>query len=150
MTSNAETVTKQRPGRARPLVLFDGGCPLCRREISHYQRVEGASNIEWIDISTAGDLQQHFGVDYESAMRRFHVRTAHGEWLTGAYAFAELWSQLRGYRYLTSAVRAARILPAIDWAYRKFADWRLERRRCGGADTGIPLQPLQRPPGALS
>jgi predicted DCC family thiol-disulfide oxidoreductase YuxK len=65
-------------------------------------------------------------------MRRFHVRTANGAWLTGAYAFAELWSHLRGYRLLALVVRRLRMLPLLDWGYRRFADWRFDRRRCDG------------------
>jgi len=113
-----------------PVVLFDGGCPLCSREIKHYRRLRGADLIQWVDVSTTPNLQWLFGIDADTAMRRFHVRTAEGEWLTGAYAFAELWSHLRGYRTLAQVVRSTRALPVLDWAYRRFADWRFERRRC--------------------
>lgn len=114
----------------RPVVLFDGGCPLCRREIRHYQRVEGADRVEWVDLSVGEDASSRFGIDHDAAMRRFHVRTAQAEWLTGAYAFAELWSHLRGYRFLAKVVRTTRSLRWLDVLYQKFADWRLDRRGC--------------------
>jgi predicted DCC family thiol-disulfide oxidoreductase YuxK len=113
-----------------PVVLFDGGCPLCSREIDHYRRLRGADQIQWVDVSTTPNLQWLYGIDTETAMRRFHVRTASGEWLTGAYGFAELWSHLRGYRLLAALVRRLRMLPLLDWGYRRFADWRFDRRRC--------------------
>ena len=34
----------------RPVVFYDGGCPLCRREIAHYQRIDRERRIQWTDI----------------------------------------------------------------------------------------------------
>ena len=45
------------PTGQRPVVLFDGGCPMCSREIAHYRRLGGAEAIDWIDIAAADSLQ---------------------------------------------------------------------------------------------
>ena len=29
----------------RPMVFYDGGCPLCRREIAHYRRIDSAERL---------------------------------------------------------------------------------------------------------
>lgn len=34
--------------RQRATVFFDGGCPMCRREIAHYQRLDAAGRIRWL------------------------------------------------------------------------------------------------------
>lgn len=122
----------QQPDVARPVVLFDGACPLCAREIAHYRRLPGATGLTWIDISREPDLEGRFGVRPETAMARFHVRGVQGHWLTGAPAFAELWSHLAGYRLLAAGVRRLRLLPMLDLAYAGFARWRLRRRHCQG------------------
>lgn len=122
---------------AQPVVLYDGGCPLCRREIDHYREVRGADQIKWVDINATTNLQWLYGVERDTAMRRFHVRTADGRWQVGAYGFVEVWSNLRGYRLLAKIVRGLRLLRPLDWAYRRFADWRFERRRCTGDACGI-------------
>jgi predicted DCC family thiol-disulfide oxidoreductase YuxK len=124
-----------------PVVLFDGGCPLCRREIDHYRRLHGADQVNWVDVSTTPNLQWLYGIDTDSAMRRFHVRTSSGQWLTGAYAFAELWSHLRGYRIIGALVRQTRLLPLLDWGYRRFADWRFARRGCDSGGCAVATQP---------
>lgn len=116
--------------RAQPVVLFDGGCPLCAREIAHYRRLDGAERLAWIDIGRVPDLEQRYGIRPGDAMQRFHVRDRHGRWLTGAWAFAELWSHLPGYRVAGTALRRLRLLPLLDRAYGPFARWRLSRR-CG-------------------
>lgn len=110
-------------------MLYDGGCPMCRREIEHYRRLRGADSVAWVDITRYPALEPDFGISHTAAMARFHVRRADGVWLTGAWAFAELWSHLDYYRALAKVVQRLRLTPLLDWGYVRFARWRL-RRRC--------------------
>jgi len=131
-SADPDSDVSDQPDVARPVVLFDGACPLCAREIAHYRRLPGAAGLAWIDISREPDLERRFGVRPETAMARFHVRGAQGHWLTGAAAFAELWSHIAGYRLLATGVRRLHLLPILDLAYSGFARWRLRRRHCQG------------------
>ena len=36
---------------ARPVVFYDGACPLCSREIAHYRRRQDSDDLLWLDIS---------------------------------------------------------------------------------------------------
>ena len=111
----------------RLTIFYDGSCPLCRREVQHYQQFPEADELCWLDVSRQ-DIS--FSIDAtfrEKAMARFHVRDAAGQWFYGAYAFAELWSCLPYYKWLASFVRGSRILPALDFLYTRFARWRLLR-----------------------
>ena len=117
----------------RPLVLYDGGCPLCRREIDHYRRLPGAEQLEWVDLAAADTDLDALGVDRAAAMARFHLRDSAGGWLTGAWAFAELWAHLPGYGVLARGLRALRLLGHLDRVYGTFASWRLARRCKSGA-----------------
>jgi predicted DCC family thiol-disulfide oxidoreductase YuxK len=116
-------------GSTKPTVLYDGGCPLCSREIEHYRRLRGAESVDWVDITQHPAIETAFGVPKSAAMARFHVRNPEGVWLTGAWAFAELWSHLKHYRLLATIVRRLRLVALLDWGYVRFARWRL-RRRC--------------------
>jgi predicted DCC family thiol-disulfide oxidoreductase YuxK len=122
-----DQVHDQPTGR-RPLVLFDGGCPMCRREIAHYMRLRGAQQIEWVDIAAAATDLAALGVDRAEAMARFHVRDRSGRWQTGAHAFVELWSHLPGYAVLARGLRSVRLVGLLERAYQPFARWRLARR----------------------
>ena len=131
MADNIENAAAD-PAPQRPLVLFDGSCPLCSREIRHYRRVRGADRIRWLDIS-AGDTPMPIdGIDRAAAMARFHVRDPVGRWHGGAHGFAELWSHLRGYRHLSRLLRTLGLVPLLDRLYTRFARWRL-RHRCQSA-----------------
>jgi len=62
-------------------VFYDGQCPLCRREIRHYQRMRGADEIHWIDV-TDDDAEIHtYGLSLDRALARFHVLDTRGLWL---------------------------------------------------------------------
>jgi predicted DCC family thiol-disulfide oxidoreductase YuxK len=122
----------------RPVVLFDGACPMCSREIAFYRRQKAAATLHWVDISRETDTDTRFGIRHDDAMQRFHVRDQHGHWQTGAYAFAELWSHFPGWRLLAGLIRRCGLLPLIDRAYDSFARWRLKRQCADGTCSTRP------------
>jgi predicted DCC family thiol-disulfide oxidoreductase YuxK len=109
--------------------FYDGGCPLCSREIAHYRRLDRAERIRWIDITTAPEMLTAAGLDPATAMRRLHVQDGRGRMLRGVPAFVAIWRQLPGYRLLATVVTALRLTGPLDSGYARFADWRF-RRRC--------------------
>ena len=114
---------------SRPIVFFDGGCPLCSREIAHYRRLDKHRMLRWLDITGDGGQASRYGIEPVDLMRRFHVLDARGNWQTGAWGFAEMWGHLPYYRWLSLGLRFSRLLPALDWLYDHFARLRM-RRRC--------------------
>ena len=121
------------PGKALPVVLFDGSCPMCSREIAYYRRQKASEALQWVDISREPDTDSRFGISHEEAMKRFHVRDSQGNWQTGAWAFAELWSHFPGWRVLSASLRRARLLPLTNRLYDSFARWRLRRQCADGS-----------------
>jgi predicted DCC family thiol-disulfide oxidoreductase YuxK len=114
-------------GRGLPLtVLYDGACPLCRREIGVYrglQPLHEDSPVCFADVNDAA-LPLPPGTSREQLLARFHVRGREGELLSGAQAFLALWAALPGWRWLALAGR----LPGATWlmerGYRCFLRWR--------------------------
>jgi predicted DCC family thiol-disulfide oxidoreductase YuxK len=109
-------------------VFFDGSCPLCSREISHYRRLRGADQLVWVDISSDNHMLAVHGLERQTAMERFHVLDANGQWQTGARGFIELWSHLPAYRWLATLVRVLHMENILDFIYTQFARWRVQRR----------------------
>jgi len=125
-------------------VLYDGACPLCRREISVYrglQPLNAETPVCFADVSNA-DLPLPPGTTREQLLARFHVRRPDGQLLSGAQAFLALWDALPGWRWLARLGR----LPGMTWAmergYRLFLRWRptLQRlaRRLDQPGTRLP------------
>jgi len=113
----------------RVVVLYDGKCPLCSREISHYQRRKDADKIDWVDVTRDLDQLATFGISQATALARFHVRDDLGNWQTGAAGFVLLWSQLPAYRWLAGTVKTLHLLPVLEWGYVRFLHWR-NRKSC--------------------
>jgi predicted DCC family thiol-disulfide oxidoreductase YuxK len=103
-------------------VYYDGGCPLCRAEIDQYRRCAGAERLAFVDV---GRETQALGPDLPraAALQRFHVRTADGQLVSGAAAFACLWRTLPGWRWLGRLIDwrvlgVRPVLPVAEAAYR--------------------------------
>ena len=71
-------------------IYYDGGCPVCSREMAQYRRARGAEKLEFIDVSTCAPAALGAGLTRDEAMARLHVRDADGRMVSGAAAFAAL------------------------------------------------------------
>ena len=114
----------------RTTMFYDGGCPICSREVEHYRRMDREGRVEWADIDADPGVARSIGLTYEEAMARLHVRDRSGKVLSGAWAFAAVWDELPYYRWLARLLRALRLLPVINLAYIPFAKRRFRRRVC--------------------
>lgn len=129
-----------RTSKGELTVLYDGGCPLCRREIGLYQRIGEDAPLRFCDISQpcipADELP--VGLTRAQLLARFHVRREDGAVFSGAEAFVQLWQTLPGWRWLARLARLPGMLWLMEYSYRGFLRlrpaiqrWivRLERRR---------------------
>lgn len=125
-------MSAEPPGAAL-LVPFDGGCPLCRREIGHYQRLQPLQPLRFVDLNDRAALPPD-APDPARLLQRLHARTPEGRWLQGAAAFVAVWQRLPGWRWLARAAALPGVLPLLDGAYAAF----------------LRLRPLWRRPAACA
>lgn len=128
-------------------VLYDGACPLCRREIAHVQGLaqrQGDSALCFVDISR--DQEVACADERAALLARFHVQRADGSRLNGAAAFVAMWGRLPGWRWLARLARLPGVLGLLELAYRGFLRLRPAlqalARRCEPAPqttTGLTL-----------
>ena len=99
-------------------VMFDGACPLCRREVGLYRSLRSLETVAWLDVSEAsGSLAPQ---DQARYMARFHVRRKDGRLLSGAAAFVALWLVMPGWRWLGKAGSLPGVTPVLELLYRAF------------------------------
>jgi len=61
-------------------LLFDGGCPLCQKEISFLRSRDSLSRILFVDIdSPTYNPELYKGISYREAMGRINAITSSGE-----------------------------------------------------------------------
>jgi predicted DCC family thiol-disulfide oxidoreductase YuxK len=97
-------VTGRDPGDGRAVlaVFYNGDCGVCRTRIAAYQAASiGRSRlIAWCDVARTPWALRRWGIDGDLARRRMHVVDAAGRLHDGAAAFARLWRELPGHRWL--------------------------------------------------
>jgi len=106
-------------------VLFDGACPLCRKEISHVNGLaekHHGSALCFIDVSDASSAPVNlaYAKDRASLLARFHVERADGSRLDGAAAFIAMWQRLPGWRWLARFAQLPGMPFVFECAYRGF------------------------------
>lgn len=104
-------------------VLYDGACPLCRREIGVYRDLTPTQPLEFRDISspaTARPAQLPAGLSQADLLARFHVQHADGRIESGARAFIALWERLPYWRWLARLGRLPGMASSMEIAYRGF------------------------------
>ena len=107
------------PSGAALLLPFDGGCPVCRREVSHYQRLHPVQPLRFVDLSSDPALPPD-APPTEALLARLHARLPDGRWVHGARAFVALWACLPGWRWLARAAAFPGVVPVLDLAYAGF------------------------------
>lgn len=109
------------PGRERLTVWFDGGCPLCRREIALFRRLDRRKAIHFEDIS-----QPDAGcpIDTAELLARFHAQEAGQSIVSGAAAFAAMWRAIPVLRPFGELARIPAILWVLERLYSVFLVFR--------------------------
>jgi demethoxyubiquinone hydroxylase (CLK1/Coq7/Cat5 family) len=138
VSAAAVLTAPDRPGHlANPAltVLYDGGCPLCRREIALYRSLKPLRPLGWLDVSDAEAVLPTGAspCDRATYLARFHVRRADGQLLSGAAAFVELWRVLPGWVWLGRLGGLPGATPVLEIAYRAFLRLRPAMQRAAAA-----------------
>lgn len=121
-----------RDDAAAAAVYYDGGCPVCAREIGTYRAMAGAEAVEWVDVddrANAGRLPD--GLDRDTLVNRFTVRRRDGRLADGAAGFFAMWRGLPRMRRVALALDRPPFRQVAEGAYRLFLAVRPLWRRPG-------------------
>lgn len=107
-------------------LLFDGGCPLCLREVRFLKRRDRHNRINFVDIDAADyDPDLWAQISYRDAMGRIHAITAQGDILRDVAVFREAY-RLIGLGWLYAPTSWPLIGPLVDRVYAIWATRRLQ------------------------
>ena len=117
--------------RPQLTLLYDGGCPLCLREVTFLQardrRRHGATpRLGFVDIDAPDyDPAIHGGIGYREAMGRIHGLKGDGTVLRDVAVFREAY-RLVGLGWLYAPTRWPGVRGVVDAAYGLWARRRLQ------------------------
>jgi len=110
-------------------LLYDGGCPLCLREVNFPRKRDQHSHLAFVDINASDySPEQHQGISYRQAMGRIHAIQGNGTVLKDVAVFREAY-RLIGLGWLYAPTAWPIVGPLVDWAYGLWAHWRLALTR---------------------
>ncbi len=101
---------------AQVTVWYDGGCPLCVREIALMRRLDRRGRIEWVNVADAASACP---IDRADLLARFHAREGDAMH-SGAAAFAAMWRAIPALRPLGLLARRRTVLRMLEAAYIRF------------------------------
>ena len=115
--------------QAKLILLFDGGCPLCLREVKFLRSRDTLENISFIDIdSPKYQPDLYSGISYKDAMGRIHAINESGEILKDVAVFREAY-RLIGLGWIYAPTSWPILGSLIDQVYKLWAQWRLPLTR---------------------
>jgi predicted DCC family thiol-disulfide oxidoreductase YuxK len=100
----------------RATVWYDGGCPLCRREIALMRRLDWRGSIDFVDATGA----EACPLDRAELLARFHACEDGGPMLSGAAAFAAMWRAIPLLQPLGLLARNPAVLASLERLYIRF------------------------------
>ncbi len=116
-------------------LLYDGDCPLCKREVTGLRRLDrGRGWLALEDIAAPGFDAFRYGLDPERVMARIHGVLPDGRVVEGMEVFRRAYGAV-GLGWLLAPTRWPGLRRLFDAAYRFFARNRL--RWTGRADAAL-------------
>lgn len=104
-------------------IFFDGGCPLCSREISHLERLDTSKKLAFEDIYAPLFNEKFPHIDQQAADLILHGQWRDGTIIYGLDVTYHSWD-LVGKGHWVAVLRWPIIRPLAQLGYRFFAKYR--------------------------
>ncbi len=112
-------------------MLYDGDCPLCRREVEFLRKRNHRGRLAFEDISCADFQAEKYGRTQQELMARIHGVLPGGEVVEGVEVFRRAYEAV-GLGFLLAASRLPLLRSLFDFAYSVFARNRIRLGRLFG------------------
>ena len=111
---------------AKLTIFFDGGCPLCKREVDFLQSRNQKGYLSFIDINNSDFyLDNKYGITYKQAMDRIHALKSDGSVIKDIKVFQEAYDLIDlGWIYAPTKIPI--FDKFIEFIYRIWAKYRLK------------------------
>ncbi len=111
---------------AKLTIFFDGGCPLCKREVDFLQSRNQKGYLSFIAINTSDFyLDLKYGITYKKAMERIHAFKSDGSLIKDIKVFQEAYT-LVGLGWIYAPTKFPIFDKFIEFIYEVWAKYRLK------------------------
>lgn len=100
-------------------IYYNGECPVCNAEMSHYARLcaDSQESLRFIDAMQRPNEFAECGLRREHLERRVYLKDSKGRISSGLPALIELWSRMPQYRWLARVLTVPVISAASNALY---------------------------------
>jgi predicted DCC family thiol-disulfide oxidoreductase YuxK len=120
-----EETLADRDSETNLKLLYDGECPICKREVCILQKKNRQTKIKFIDISSKDFSPfENNNIDYNTAMSQIHAIDDKGNLLVGITAFATVYARCQ-WLVASTLLRIPFIRGVLKPLYTLFAKKRL-------------------------
>ena len=105
-------------------VFFDGGCPLCAKEIAWLRKRTGKTGPQFVDIDAEDFSAEQYGKTLDFFHSELRALAPSGSFISGMEVFRILYSSA-GFGIIARLTALPGIRQVFDLAYRVFAKNRL-------------------------
>ena len=100
-------------------MYFNGECPVCSAEMSHYAALcaDSQKSLQFIDAMQRPNDFAQCGLRREHLERRVYLKDSKGRIVSGLPALVELWSRMPQYRWLARVMKVPVIEPLSNGFY---------------------------------
>ena len=111
---------------AKLTIFFDGGCPLCKREVDFLQSRNQKGYLSFIDINNSDFyLDNKYGITYKQDMDRIHALKSDGSVIKDIKVFQEAYT-LIGLGWIYAPTKFPIFDKFIEFIYGIWAKYRLK------------------------
>jgi predicted DCC family thiol-disulfide oxidoreductase YuxK len=103
-------------------VFYDGGCPICKREIEMIRRKDKQQKLKLTDISGTS-FRVPSELSFDQLMRSIHGKMPTGEYVVGVEVFRQIYRRL-GFQRTVSLTQVSAIGFLLNAGYSVFAKLR--------------------------
>jgi predicted DCC family thiol-disulfide oxidoreductase YuxK len=115
-------------------VWFDGACPLCRREIAQFRKLDRRGAIHFQDVSRS---DASCPLDPAELLARFHAQERGLPLVSGAAAFAAMWRAIPLLRPIGELARIPTLLWLLERLYTVFLRFRPKLQKLAMSRTAL-------------
>ena len=107
-------------------IFFDGGCPLCKREVDFLRSKNKKEHLRFIDINSSDfSLDLKYEITYKQAMERIHALKSDGSVIKDIKVFQEAYN-LIGLGWIYAPTKLPIIDKLVELIYGFWAKYRLK------------------------
>ena len=119
LLGHAATATANGTNKTQTDIYYNGECPICNAEMTHYAQLCATSHPElrFIDSTQQPNEFASCGLRREHLERRVYLKDSEGRILSGMPAIIALWSRMPRYGWLATTLNLPVLRPATAALY---------------------------------